>query len=269
MKIDLNLQNVLNFLFEVVERAGQELMVNFNRVECAVDPKDLLVGGIDVVTCADRASEESILPAIKTSFPDHDILSEEAGSEDKDSAWLWVVDPLDGTINFAHGFPVFSISIALMKEGIPVVGMIHDPIQKENFYALKGGGAFMNGRPVRVSWNEKLKESVVGTVFPHERTYSSVTNVPEVSRVVIHAQGMREIGSPALAFAYAACGRLDGFWAPKLQPYDVAAGMLIVEEAGGRISGRTGSSIDVYADFFVATNGLIHDELVELLSRDS
>lgn len=269
MEIDLNLQDVLNFLFEVVDRAGQELMANFNRVECAVDPKDLLVGGIDVVTCADRASEESILSAIKTSFPDHDVLSEEAGTESKGSRWLWVVDPLDGTMNFAHGFPVFSVSIALMKDGIPVVGMIHDPILKENFYALKGGGAFVNGRPVRVSWNSELKESIVGTGFPHDRAYSPVTNVPEFSRVVLRVQGVRRRGSPALDLAYVACARLDGFWEPKLKPYDVAAGMLIVEEAGGRISDRTGNPTDVYSDFLVATNGLIHDELIRLLAEDS
>ncbi|MEJ2716582.1 MAG: inositol monophosphatase family protein [Deltaproteobacteria bacterium] len=269
MTSDLNLQDVLNFLFEVADRAGQELMANFNRVECAVDPKDLLVGGIDVVTCADRASEESILSAIKTNFPEHDILSEEAGAKGKGSPWLWVVDPLDGTINFAHGFPLFSVSIALMKDGVPVLGMIHDPILKENFYALKGGGAHVNGRPVRVSWNDKLKESVVGTVFPHERAYSSATNVSEVSRVVMRAQGMREIGSPAVNLAYVACGRLDGCWGLKLKPYDLAAGVIIVEEAGGRISDRGGNPTDVYTDFLVATNGLIHDELIALLSDDS
>ncbi len=266
MQHELNLQHVTNFVFEVVERAGQVIMANFNLVECAVDPKDLHVGGIDVVTCADRASEDVILSAIKGRFPDHDILSEETGKLQNESPWLWVVDPLDGTMNFAHGYPVFSVSIALLRDGEPLVGMVYDPVSKESFHGFKGGGAHVNGKPISVSWTSRLNESHVGTGFPHDRAYGPDTNVPEFCRVVLAVQGIRCKGSPALDLAYVACGRLDAFWEPRLKPFDLAAGILLVQEAGGRITDRSGVPTDVYTDCVVASNGRVHDKLISLLA---
>jgi myo-inositol-1(or 4)-monophosphatase len=234
-----------------------------------VERKDTSEKGIDIVTDADRASEDLILAEIAKSFPDHDILTEETLTDSSGSQWLWLVDPLDGTVNFAHGYPHFSISIALTYNGNLVAGMVHDPLRAETFYAIQNQGAFLNGKTIAVSKAATLQTSIVATGFPYDRAYTEDNNVREFSQVVTRVQGIRRGGSAALDLAYVACGRLDGFWELRLKPWDQAAGMLLVQEAGGRVSDGTGQRTHVRTLSIVATNGLIHDELVTAISRDS
>jgi myo-inositol-1(or 4)-monophosphatase len=266
MTHDLKPEEILSFLDEVTAWAGR-VILNYFRGDFRVVRKDFAEGGIDIVTDADRASEDIIMGAISREFPGHDILTEETETEGSGSRWLWVVDPLDGTINFAHGFPHFCVSMALMDEERLFAGMIYDPLKDERFCAVQGRGAFLNGKRIRVSRAEKLTESVVATGFPYDRAYSPDNNVAEFSRVVTRVQGMRRAGSAALDLAYVACGRLDGFWELKLKPWDQAAGMLLVAEAGGTVSDREGRPTDIHTQSVLATNGLIHDVLVAALAE--
>ncbi len=257
-------QEVVRFLEEVTMQAGDAIM-SFYRGDLVIERKNVGQSAIDIVTNADRASEELILAALRASFPDHDIVTEETALEMRGSRWKWFVDPLDGTVNFAHGYPVFSVSVALAEDDEVVAGMVCDPLRKESFSAVRGGGAFLNGRPIRASSAERLDRSIVATGFPYDRAVSPENNVAEFSMVVTRVQGIRRGGSAALDLAYVAAGRLDGFWELKLKPWDMAAGMLLVEEAGGRVTDRFGRNADVYTNSVVASNGLIHDALLEIL----
>jgi myo-inositol-1(or 4)-monophosphatase len=266
MTTDIQPGDVLPFLDHLVGKAGQVLMGYF-RGKLHIKLKDDREGAIDIVTDADRASEDLILETIRREFPSHDILTEETPTEKSGSKYLWLVDPLDGTVNFAHGYPVFAVSIALMVDGSPVAGMVHNPVRAETFSAFRNGGAFLNGTPIRVSNADRLERSVVATGFPYDKAFSLENNLAEFSRVLMKVQGMRRGGSAATDLAYVASGRLDGFWELKLKPWDMAAGMLLVEEACGRVTDRTGRPTNVYTASIVATNGLIHDLLVGVLSE--
>lgn len=255
----------LTGFLEDVSKAAGGLALSYFRGEYTVDRKDFSPGGIDIVTDADRASERLILDALAKEFPDHDVLTEETVTNRSGSRYLWLVDPLDGTINFAHGLPHFCVTLALMCERKLLAGIVYDPIREERFQAVSGAGATLNGKPIHVSRAKRLTESIVGTGFPYDRAYSEENNVAEFSRIVTRVQGVRRAGSAALDLAYVGCGRLDGFWELKLKPWDQGAGMLIVEEAGGRVSDRFGSETDAFTTHVVATNGLIHGELLGLL----
>jgi myo-inositol-1(or 4)-monophosphatase len=265
MQKDHDLRTVADFVERIVRQAGQ-VILSFSERQIVIERKNIGQSSIDIVTDADRASEQIILEAISKEFPGHDIISEETLPQVTDSRWKWFVDPLDGTVNFAHHYPFFSVSIALMDGRDLVVGMVYDPLRDECFSATRNGGAFLNGRAIRVSSVDRLEKSIVATGFPYDRATSPDNNVAEFSAVVTRVQGMRRCGSAAIDLAYVACGRLDGFWELKLKPWDMAAGMLLVQEAGGRVSDRTGRSTDVYTRSVVATNGLIHDMLTGLLS---
>ncbi|MEI8181294.1 MAG: inositol monophosphatase family protein [Desulfomonile sp.] len=261
MKDGINGKEIHSFLDMVTKKAGGKLLSYFQG-KFRIDRKDTSVGGIDIVTDADRASEEIILEAIGREFPSHDILTEETVTEMSGSSWLWLVDPLDGTVNFAHGFPHFCISIALMHKEILLAGIVYDPLRQETFFTMRGSGAYLNGKPAQVSRADRLGVSIIATGFPYDRAYSAETNVAEFTRVVTRVQGIRRAGSAALDLAYVSYGRMDGFWELKLKPWDQAAGMLLVEEAGGRVTDRTGNAADVYSVSVVATNGIIHEELL-------
>jgi myo-inositol-1(or 4)-monophosphatase len=267
MEKDFSPKDIVPFLEDVTDRAGQAIM-SYYQGNFRIDLKDTRPGGIDIVTDADRASEEIIMGAIRREFPDHDILTEETRTDDTGSQWLWLVDPLDGTVNFAHGIPIFSVSIALMNNGTLLAGMVYDPTRAEKYRAVRNEGAYLNGNPIRVSQADRLTRSIVATGFPYDRAYSPINNVAEFSRVVTRVGGIRRGGSAAIDLAYVSCGRLDGFWELKLKPWDMAAGMLLVKEAGGRITDRNGQPTDVYTDSIVATNGIVHDALVDILSRE-
>jgi myo-inositol-1(or 4)-monophosphatase len=267
MQKNFSPKDVVPFLEDVAEKAGQAIMSYF-RGNFQIDMKDTRPGGIDIVTDADRASEDIILEAIRRDFPDHDILTEETRTDKTGSSCLWLVDPLDGTVNFAHGIPIFSVSIALMADGILSAGIVYDPTRRERFRAFRNEGAYLNGDLIRVSRADRLDKSIIATGFPYDRAYSPINNVAEFSKVVTRVAGIRRGGSAAIDLAYVSCGRLDGFWELKLNPWDMAAGMLLVEEAGGLVTDRVGRPTDVYTDSIVATNGIVHDLLVDILSLE-
>jgi myo-inositol-1(or 4)-monophosphatase len=264
MKNEFNPKDILPFLRHVSQQAGQKLLSYF-RKEFRVDRKDTRPGGIDIVTDADRASEEIILEAIGREFPGHDVLTEETPTERTGSRYLWLIDPLDGTVNFAHGFPVFCVSMALAENRTILAGMVHDPLRNESFHAVRNQGAFVNGDQIHVSPGDRLESCLFATGFPYDISFSPDNNLTEFSRVAPKVQGMRRAGSAAIDLAYVACARFDGFWEFKLNPWDQAAGMLLVEEAGGRVTDRTGNPTDYYTRSIVATNGVMHDTLVAIL----
>ncbi len=223
-------------------------------------------GEIDLVTEADRASEHAILSRLRSAFPDHAVLAEESGGTARASPWLWVVDPLDGTTNFAHGFPVFAVSIALLHEGQRMLGVVYDVMRDELFTARRGEGAFLNGRPIRVSRTPRLAEALLVTGFPYDRQESPFDNTREFVGLLKRCHGVLRVGSAALDLASVAAGRLDGYWEFRLSPWDLSAGALLVEEAGGRVTTPQGEPLPALGVDVVATNGHIHDELLRALS---
>ena len=234
-------------MLESAERIAREagaVLRDFRRDALGVERK----GSIDLVTKADRASEELIVGAIRREHPDHGILAEEGGEvAGGGSGYLWVVDPLDGTTNFAHGLPIWSVSIAIVKEGEPVVGVVYDPSREECFTAARGRGARLNGEEIRVSETTELGDALLVTGFPYDVRTSPVNNLDHFGHFLMRARAVRRLGSAALDLAYLACGRFDGFWELKLHPWDVAAGALLVEEAGGVVTRFDGEPFDIHS----------------------
>jgi len=223
-------------------------------------------GLVDLVTEQDRKSEEAIVQIIQAAFPGHAILAEERGTTGAPSGHRWIVDPLDGTTNYAHGYPIFCVSIAYERQGQLEVGVIVDPLRRETFVAQRGQGVTLNGRTVGVSKVDTLIESLVETGFPYERHRLGVA-IRHFDRLAYQTQGLRRAGAAALALAYVAVGRLDGFWEATLSPWDHAAGALLVQEGGGRISLLDGTPYHVEANQIAASNGLIHEALVGELEK--
>lgn len=205
------------------ERLGTALIINTKST------------AVDLVTEVDRLSEHCILSAIEESYPDHAILSEESGKKDKESDYLWIVDPLDGTTNYAQGLPVFAVSIALKYRGETVLGVIYVPVLDQMFTALKGENAYLNGKKISVSTKEEMTDSVLATGFPYDRLTNKDNNLNYFNRMVPKVRGVRRMGSAAYDLANVAAGVLDGYWELNLSLWDVAAGALIVEEAGGKV----------------------------------
>ncbi len=226
-----------------------------------------LKGDKNLVTEVDRESERLIVKHLLTLFPDHTIVAEEGDYPQCNSAFRWIIDPVDGTTNYAHGFPWFCSSIGLEQEGELVAGVIYNPIYDELFSASKGGGAFLNGKRLSVSSRSPLKNSLLGTGFPYDCATDPANNFTDFINFQKAARGIRRAGAAALDLAYVAAGRLDGFWELKLKAWDVAAGVLLVREAGGLVTTFDGSSYDIFNDKIVASNGLIHDEMVAMLDR--
>jgi len=248
------------FLNLLAKEAGEILLANFGRAKEAARK-----GEIDLVTEADLASQRLIVEAIRERYPDHTILSEEALRLEGESEFTWLIDPLDGTINYFHGYPVFAISIALKEREEITLGAVYDPLRDEFFYAQKGEGATLNDRGVRVSTTHRLIFSLLATGFPYQRAAIPDNNVPEFSRLVTRVQGIRRGGSAALDLACVAAGRLDGYWEMHLSPWDWAAGGLLVEEAGGVVTDLEGGAWSPFEKGIVATNGRIHEELISEL----
>lgn len=224
-------------------------------------------GTVDLVTHFDRKSQEMIFRRLSAAFPGHGFLAEEELSLPGTSDCRWIIDPIDGTTNFAHTFPVFCVSIALEQKGVVVVGVVYDPMRDELFEAVKGRGAFLNGARVRVSDIPALGKALLATGFPYDVRTSSFNNVREFNAFIVRAQAVRRCGSAALDLCYVACGRFDGFWELKLKPWDVAAGALIVEEAGGRVSDFEGRTFDPFNQRALASNGRIHEEMRKVLEE--
>lgn len=224
-------------------------------------------GEINLVTEVDRECEELIIEGIRKRFPDDDVLAEETHRSFKGSPYRWLVDPLDGTTNYAHGYPVFCVSIALEYRGQLQFGVVYDPTRDELFWARKGQGAYLNGERISVSKNGELSRSLLVTGFPYDLKTDPVNNLDHFCNLIMEAQAIRRDGSAALDLCYVACGRFDGFWELKLWPWDVAAGALIVEEAGGKVTDFSGDPFDLYGLEIVATNGLIHPQIIAVLSK--
>jgi len=257
------MQTRLKLALELARKAGEELRQGFGHVK-QIRRK----GAVDLVTEYDLRSERLILEAIRQAFPQDAILSEEAGQVSLGDI-CWMVDPLDGTTNFAHALPMFCVSIACTQHGAPALGVIYDPLREELFQALAGGGASLNGEPLRVSETDSLQEALLVTGFPYDIRTNPQNNLDHYSRLALLSLGVRRLGSAALDLAYVAAGRFDGYWELRLNPWDWAAGVLLVQEAGGRATDFRGSEqVLVGADSLVATNGRIHGELLAALSRD-
>ncbi len=223
-------------------------------------------GDKNLVTEVDKESERLIVEHLHSHFPDHDIIAEEDDYLQSGSPCRWIIDPVDGTTNYAHGYPWFCSSIALEQHGELVAGVIYNPVYDELFTATKGGGAHLNGNCLSVSAHSPLKNSLLGTGFPYDCASDPANNFANFIAFQKMARGIRRAGAAALDLAYVAAGRLDGFWELKLKPWDVAAGVLLVREAGGVVTTFDGSAYDVFNDRIVASNGLIHDEMVAMLA---
>jgi len=227
-------------------------------------------GKIDLVTTADIKSEEVLKKGLKELTPDIPVIGEESFSEKEKfkSSYCWMVDPLDGTTNFAHNLPWFAISVALLKEKEPILGIIYNPIIDEFFYAIKGEGAYLNEKPIKVSTKEKLIDSLLCTGFPVSKILDSPDLfIPLFEEFMKRCQGVRRFGSAALDLAYVACGRYEGFWEPYLKPWDTSAGVLLVKEAGGEVTDYFGNPYHPFLNTIVASNGKIHQQMIELTSK--
>ncbi|HSQ24146.1 MAG TPA: inositol monophosphatase family protein [Pyrinomonadaceae bacterium] len=255
---------MLDFAIQTARDAGRVVVERFGRkIEIANKSE------IDLVTESDLASERLIIDRIKTYYPRHAILAEESGASEpvdgeQRSEWRWIIDPLDGTTNYAHGYPCFCVSIGLECKGRLEVGVVYDPIRDEMFTAERGQGAALNGRRIHVSPTPRLASALLCTGFPYD-----VRERGEFARhfanFIMAAQGVRRDGAAALDLAYVAAGRFDGFWEEGLKPWDVAAGALIIEEAGGRVSNYANGPLDIFIPPILASNGLIHEEMMRVL----
>lgn len=235
------------------ERFGSELAIAYK-------------GETNLVTEVDRGCEELIVAMIRRRHPGHDILAEENDYASRSSGVTWVVDPLDGTTNYAHAIPWFCVSIALEIDRRVSVGVVYQPMLEQLFTAVRGEGAFHNGERLRVSGRSPLRQSLLATGFPYDRAMNPENNFAHFCRFQRGARAVRRFGAAALDLAYVAAGRLDGFWEAKLQPWDVAAGTLLVAEAGGAVTGYHGEPYAIRQDRVVASNGRIHEEMLEILA---
>ena len=252
------LQSFLDIATEAALAAGAVLQSYFGNLESVEEkgrPGDLL-------TDADKAAEAVILEILHRHFPEHAILAEESGQlGEQENPYLWAIDPLDGTTNFAHQYPFFSASIGLLIAGIPQVGAIFDPFHNELFRAAKGLGATRNRRPIRVSQTPELSKSLLVTGFAYDRRQTNDNNYAEFCHLTHLTQGVRRSGSASLDLAHVACGRLDGYWERGLSPWDITAGIVLVEEAGGKVTAYNGSPLQINSGRILATNGWIHNSL--------
>jgi myo-inositol-1(or 4)-monophosphatase len=254
--IQSNHDDFVPAMAEIAREAGALLMGYFHQ-HVKVEYK----GEADLVTIADRQSEILIRERISKNWPSHDVLGEEQGLADTGSDYRWYVDPLDGTTNFAHGFPVFCVSLALEHKKQRIAGVIYDPTRDELFAAAKGNGAYLNQQRIRVSKTERLSECLVATGFPSHKRHKN-PNIHFYHQITLHTHGVRRAGSAALDLCCVACGRFDGFWEFNLNPWDTAAGVLIVEEAGGKVSDFRGGPFQLDSRETLATNGLVHGAML-------
>ena len=242
---------------EAIAREAGSLLMDFFHQRVKIEYK----GESDLVTVADRKSEALILERIRQQFPAHDVMGEEGARIETGSDYKWYVDPLDGTTNFAHGFPVFCVSLAVEHRGQRVAGVVYDPTRDEMFTAELGSGARLNGETIRVSATSRLSDCLLATGFPSQKRHKN-PNIHFYHQITLKTHGVRRAGSAALDLCCVACGRFDGFWEFNLNPWDTAAGVLIVEEAGGRVTDFSGGPFQLASRETVASNGLVHDALL-------
>jgi myo-inositol-1(or 4)-monophosphatase len=254
----------LQAAIEIAREAGAILRAGYEA------PKEIeYKGEVDLITDSDRRSEELVVSRLRERFPDHAIVAEEGGRREAANArYCWHVDPLDGTTNFAHGYPCFCVSLGLLEDGEPIVGAVLNPVYDEMFTAARGEGAFLNNRPIRVSSVLSLSQSLVATGFPtHHRKKSA--NINYYWEFTLRSHGVRRDGAAALDLCAVACGRFDGFWEFGLKSWDTAAGTILVREAGGMVTDIGGKPFQPGARVLVASNGKIHGEMREIIARVS
>lgn len=244
----------------IARNAGKLLLTHF-REDHQISKK----GRIDLVTEMDIKAEALIVDQIRRRFPDHEILAEEQGYQAGNGPYKWIIDPLDGTTNYAHGYRFFSVSIAVEYERELVLGVVYDPVTEELFSATRGQGATLNNQPIHVSDEDQLIDSLLVTGFSYDREEIK-KNLEFFNRMILHSRAIRRDGSAALDLCYVACGRFEGFWELSLNPWDVAAGRLIVEEAGGSVTTFRGSPSTIYEPELLISNGKIHSAMMALLT---
>lgn len=245
-------------------KAGSLLKENFGAV-ANIRKK----GVIDLVTDSDLRAEKIIIETIRADFPSDRIIAEESGTQGESPDRTWIIDPLDGTTNFAHGFPFFGVSIALESKGRIALGIVYNPYSEEYFEATKGSGAFLNGRPITVSKTREIGESLLATGFPYDIQTNAGDVLKLFGRMIKMAQGIRRPGSAALDLCYVACGRIDGFWEKGLQPWDTAAGVIIVKEAGGALATFEGTEYTPYEKSVVAANPSLLENMLQIINGET
>jgi myo-inositol-1(or 4)-monophosphatase len=258
------MSDILKTAEAIVRQAGAVIKEGYGNVR-HIQQK----GAIDLVTEFDMRSEEIVIAAIQREFPEHAILAEESGLNATVSDYQWVIDPLDGTTNFAHGIPIFAVTIALLKNNSPIVGVVYDPLRDETFTAEVGQGTFLNNRPIHVSSQADLGHAVVSTGFPYDIRTNPRNNLAQFVQFQLRAQAVRQLGSSALDCAWTATGRLDGFWEFGAKPWDVGAGALIVREAGGQVTSVDGGEDFLSNETILVSNGLLHEQMLLVLSKGS
>lgn len=247
---------------EIVLRAGKYLKQNSENIKSIA-----FKGSINLVTNVDREVEDILIRSLRREFPDIGFLSEEIGEIKANSDLKWIIDPIDGTTNFAHGFPFYAISVALEKDKKPVLGIVYDPVRNELFSAERGRGARLNGKPIKVSIQKDLKKSLLMTGFSYKLGKSMEANLGHFKDLLMASQGVRRAGSASLDLCYVACGRLEGFWELDLNPWDTAAGWLIVKEAGGEVTTFSSREYSHYLKEILASNGKIHRQMSKILRK--
>ncbi|MBX9686944.1 MAG: inositol monophosphatase [Candidatus Obscuribacterales bacterium] len=252
----MSLDLVRSTALQAAQAAGAILKEKLGKLS-SIDYK----GAFNLVTEADKASEAEVIRIIREQFPDHQILGEESGAHKSSAKQRWLIDPLDGTTNYAHSYPFFSVSIGFEDDGEMLLGMVFNPVSNELFHAERGKGAFLNESKIKVSKQSKLAESLLATGFPPDSKRAAHSNMIEFQTLTDLCHGVRRDGSAALDMCFVAAGRLDGFWEFKLSPWDLAAGLVILREAGGSVSDPTGKEFDLNSGHVLATNSLIHEEV--------
>lgn len=254
-----------NTLIEAVQTAGEILKENFNK-SFAITNKE---GVNNLVTEVDHKSEEAIIKVIQSAYPNHAILSEEAGTIETNSAYKWIIDPIDGTVNYANGIPICCVSIGIEQNGVMQLGAVYNPFMNELFFAERGQGAYLNDEPIKVSTTSDILKSCLVTGFPY--TYLDMPNGPlqVFEKFIRKGIPVRRLGSAAIDLCWVAAGRFDGFYEHKLNAWDSAAGFLIVEEAGGKVTDFTGAAYSPYQPHLLATNGVIHQSMLNIINGGS
>ena len=258
-----NNDHFLEFAKKTITSSGKLLLNHFQNIS-SVQSKST---SIDLVTVADLESEKFIVKEINTSFPDHEILSEESFSNNKISEYRWVIDPLDGTTNFIHDLPIFAISIGLQKNNKTIMGIVYNPAVNKCFWALRNHGAFLNGKQINITSTNTLSAGLLVTGFPYIHDSKWENNFNLFKEFYKQSQGVRRLGAAALDLCFVAMGRFEGFWELELKPWDICAGAIIVEEAGGKVTDWDGSALPFSGKRILATNGHVHDEMINILKQ--
>jgi len=254
---------MVNKTIEIAKEAGQIIKKGFGEniaIEFKTDEANL-------VTNIDKAAERIIIDFIRKEYPDHSIIAEESGENKTNSEYTWIIDPLDGTTNFAHKLPIFAVSIGIQKGNETVIGVIYDVMRDVVYFAEKGSGSFENGKKLSVSNNSILSHSVLVTGFAYDRSDEYNEAIKLFGSFLQKTRAVRRLGSAALDLCYVASGVFDGFWEANLSPWDVCAGMLLVEEADGKVTDFSNNSINVYSKQYLATNGKVHDSMIKIMNE--